>query len=508
MVALCFFFTFLRCLYEKCVSLSNKKSKQKKTATMDDQACIDLPLRTYQVKPAQWMVKHPNQKGLYIAYSTGTGKTYTLTELIAALMQKGIINRVIAITPAKLKTNLHNSLLRCLNQTQLPSEITIDSFEGIQRKRMVVNAQTMIVVDEAHKLRNPSTSRYKTVQKLVDRAGRVILLSATPAMTRMENLTPQLNLLLPKTERIPFNTRWTDLDGRLLQSDKLYALLRERVAFYDISGTPEDTRPQVRYFKVLVPMGPQQAKMIRAVLKEHHIVNEKALIAALGEDATGGRSNAFMNKVRRFANAGSYTDCASPKIQKAVQLLTEASGPAMLYSSWLDMGGILVQRCLERAGVPASLIGMVNGNTTESQLASLLEGYNGSQTIRFLLLSAAAQEGINTKGTNRFIVLEPQWQKLAEDQAIARAVRLDSHPKGGVVDVYYLCSHHATDPLLNIDERLFDMNRRKYASIHVLSTLLKQASIPLEPNARVPQKKFQKDMPPPPLPKVKVLNET
>jgi hypothetical protein len=469
------------------------------------QACTEqLPLRMYQVKPAQWMVNHPSQKGLYIAYSTGTGKTYTLAEMIAALMQNGTINRVIAITPAKLKTNLHNSLLRCFDQAELPAEITIDSFEGMQRKRLVVNSKTMIVVDEAHKLRNPSTSRYKAVQKLVDRAGRVILLSATPAMTRMENLTPQLNLLVPKAERIPFNTRWTDYQGL----DRLYGMLRERVAFYDITGTPQDTRPKVRYFKVLVPMENSQAKMIRAVLKQHRIVNEKALIAALGEDATGGRSNAFLNKVRRFANAGSYTDCASPKIQKAVQLLTEASGPAMLYSSWLEMGSHLVRRCLESAGVPASLIGMINGNTTEAQLATLLEGYNVTKSVRFLLLSAAAQEGINTKGTKRFIVLEPQWQKLAEDQAIARAVRLDSHSKGSVVDVYYLCSHHATEPLLNIDEMLFDMNRRKYATIHVLSTLLKQASIPLEPNARMPPKQFQKEMPPPPLPKVKVLNET
>lgn len=484
---------------------------------LSEQTCGgNLQLRHYQRKPAQWMLDHPEQKGLYIAYSTGAGKTYALVETIVAMRQSGVITKVIAITPAKLKRNLKVSLLRCLStdpESELPDWITIDSFEGVQKRKLRINDKTMLVVDEAHKLRNSSTTRYHKILSMANRAGKVILMSATPAMTRLENLNPQYNLMVPKAERIALNTKWSDDKGQLQNVDMLFALWRGKIAFYDLTGTEEDTRPKVRYHKVLVPMTDQQARMLKAILHEYKIDNKQELKAALGENTTGNpQSNAFMNKVRRFANAGSYQECDSPKIQKAIQLLKDAKGPSMLYSWWLDMGTHLVLRCMSdpKWNIAPEQVGVIDGSLSERKLTDLMEKYNVTHEVRHLLLSAAAQEGLNTKLTDTFVVLEPQWQKLAEDQAIARAVRMDSHPPGSVVNVYYLCSHNVKDELLNIDELMFDLNRKKFQSIDQISAIFQQASIPLASKAKEPVKRLDKSVlnKIPKLPPVKLLDET
>jgi hypothetical protein len=186
-----------------------------------------------------------------------------------------------------------------------------------------------------------------------------------------------------------------------------------------------------------------------------------------------------MNKVRRFANASSAQDC-SPKIQEAVKLLQTSPGPAMLYSFWISMGVKLVSRCLHEEKAHGA-VRVVTGSTSNSQLKKIMQAFNEDQSVRTLLFSSAASEGLSTKHVQRFIVLEPQWQRLAEYQAIGRAVRINSHlthdqPE---VHVYYLMSHSDTNDLVNVDEHMFAYNRDKYKKMLTIMGVMRQASIPM-----------------------------
>ena len=55
----------------------------------------------------------------------------------------------------------------------------------------------LLIVDEAHHIRNPQTQRYHTVSLLTACANNVLFLSATPIQTKTENLFTLLNLLDP-----------------------------------------------------------------------------------------------------------------------------------------------------------------------------------------------------------------------------------------------------------------------------------------------------------------------
>jgi len=460
-------------------------------------------LRAYQKMPAKWMVDHPQQKGLYIYMDTGSGKTRAAANIVAGFMQTGLAQKIVVLTPAKLIENFRKGVEECTGLKRLTHhEIRITSFESLHKLRgFEIDHKTLVLIDEAHNLRKPGTKKYKLALNVADRCGHIVLMSATPMMTKNTDLFAQINLIVPEDERVA-----TSSDN--INPEDLFNLLRHKVAFFTLTGSDYDTRPAVKVFKVLVPMDPVQEERISKAMREMQIGSAEELhdilnrvdtmqdVPAEDEKAVTKKkkkkkkkaslSNAFMNKVRRFANAGSTHDC-SPKIEEAVKLIQTSPGPTMLFSFWISMGVKLVKHCLKEAHYPERDVVTVTGSTSNSQLKKIMKAFNEDQTVKTLLFSSAASEGLSTKNVERFIMLEPQWQRLAELQAIARAVRINSHlthdqPE---VHVYYLMSHADGHDLVNVDEYMFQYNRDKYAKMLVNIDVMRQASIPMSMEAVV-----------------------
>ncbi len=149
-----------------------------------------------------------NQRnGVLIADEVGLGKTYLAGELIreAALDRR---QRVLVITPATLRDGPWRAFRTRYN---LPMELV--SFEDLAADRRLnpdhatgnklaasdVNDYAMVVVDEAHNLRNPSTQRAGALRQLL--AGsppkQLVLLTATPVNNSLWDLYHQLGYFLP-----------------------------------------------------------------------------------------------------------------------------------------------------------------------------------------------------------------------------------------------------------------------------------------------------------------------
>ncbi|MCL2009792.1 MAG: SNF2-related protein [Synergistaceae bacterium] len=65
----------------------------------------------------------------------------------------------------------------------------------------------MVIVDEAHHVRNSNTQGYKAVKFLCENANAAVLLTATPLQLGNEDLFTLLNLLQPDTviDKTTFN---------------------------------------------------------------------------------------------------------------------------------------------------------------------------------------------------------------------------------------------------------------------------------------------------------------
>ena len=59
----------------------------------------------------------------------------------------------------------------------------------------------VVILDEAHFIKDYKTARYKSSEKISTKAKRLILLSGTPALSRPIELYSQISLIAPKLFR-------------------------------------------------------------------------------------------------------------------------------------------------------------------------------------------------------------------------------------------------------------------------------------------------------------------
>lgn len=144
--------------------------------------------------------------GVLIADEVGLGKTFIAGEMIreAALDRR---QRVLVITPATLRDGPWRQFM---SEYNLPMELV--SFEellgdqrlnpgqttGTKLDAKDINQYAMVVIDEAHNLRNPSTQRANALRRLLagSPAKQLVLLTATPVNNSLLDLYYLLSYFL------------------------------------------------------------------------------------------------------------------------------------------------------------------------------------------------------------------------------------------------------------------------------------------------------------------------
>lgn len=121
--------------------------------------------------------------GALLCDAVGMGKTFSA----AAVMGRHQTCAVIA--PAGLRSMWTAALARC------GLEVPVHSLEKFSRTSFGISGAELIVIDEAHHLRNPLTIRFKRVAEFVQDS-RVLLLTATPVHNRARDLAALLSLFL------------------------------------------------------------------------------------------------------------------------------------------------------------------------------------------------------------------------------------------------------------------------------------------------------------------------
>ena len=122
--------------------------------------------------------------GALLAEPVGVGKTFTALAVAAALRQKTLI-----AIPAALRSMWTDALA----QTGLSA--TVLTHEAFSRGATPMPFDGLVIVDEAHRLRNPSTRRYAALAEQCRRA-KVLLVTATPVHNHRSDLAAQLALFL------------------------------------------------------------------------------------------------------------------------------------------------------------------------------------------------------------------------------------------------------------------------------------------------------------------------
>ncbi|MBM7633679.1 DEAD/DEAH box helicase [Geomicrobium sediminis] len=161
----------------------------------------------HQLETARRVVEDMNGKAI-LADEVGLGKTIEAGLVLKEYMIRGLVKKVLILAPASLVNQWSSELNEKFHIPAIPqkksyvweqADVVVTSMETAKRQphRDIVLQQPydMIIIDEAHKLKNASTKNYEFIRQLKKRF--CLLLTATPVQNRIEELFHLVSILKP-----------------------------------------------------------------------------------------------------------------------------------------------------------------------------------------------------------------------------------------------------------------------------------------------------------------------
>ncbi len=176
----------------------------------------------HQFKPLLKFLDNPG-KAILIADDVGLGKTIEAAYILRELDAHQAIERVLIVVPARLRSKWEKELRqrfgeqfkvvkgadlieqanRVAKGRELEEFRWITSFESSRSDEVRAALEDVplpidvLIVDEAHRLRNPETLQHKVGSVLTRSANAVMFLTATPVQNKLEDLWNLPKLLSP-----------------------------------------------------------------------------------------------------------------------------------------------------------------------------------------------------------------------------------------------------------------------------------------------------------------------
>lgn len=386
---------------------------------------------------------------LLVYHGLGSGKSLSaLAAAEAAKQQYGDDYGV--VVPASLRGNFQKEIKKFTKG----SDPEIMSYTGLALGKQFKDPPETLVMDEAHRLRNPGSGSSRAAAQAAARAKRLMLLTGSPitnSPTDMANLLSMLHNKQITPEEfekryIGYKTVWPGFFGWLrgaksgvkpvVKNEKELRQLLQGKVDYQPSKTPDGVN--VEEEQVKVPLSQAQQKIQKAIrtkippgflwkLDQEFPLSREEL-AKLNSFMTGMRQVSLSTQPFRADKDPAKAFTQSAKLQKAFEDLRatldeDKRKKAIIYSNFIDSGLAPYASALEKAKIPHAFF---HGGVSPKARQAAVDAYNTGK-LRALLIGPAGAEGLSTKGTSLIQLLDPHWHESRSQQAKGRGLRFDSH---------------------------------------------------------------------------------
>lgn len=407
------------------------QKKQESTSSDDDET---LPSST--VTPLQHQKKvikallRPDVHGLLIYHGLGSGKTITSVLAAEAYMKRPENSKVrcLVVLSAGVRDQFSAEIKRA---TSLHSRFDVFSREAFLKRKGKCSKDTVVIIDEAHNLRNPGQGAMTAaVKACASNCAKVMLLSATPLVNGVHEIGNLLSFFkLPSKKRLPtgavaFASAYGD-DGL----KKLATLKKEvncAISYYCNPKKTVDFPRSSKIKRVWVRMSPEQKSIHDAIINKEH--RKIAHLLDAGDEKSLSKLMTFLQKPRQVCNRVVDTRGVvhQPKIDsllERVAIAVRSGKKCVVYSQYIAQGVNPI-----RAGLDALNIKHVQltGGMSFAKRRQAVEDYNAGRAKVFIL-SKAGGEGIDLKETGEVHILEPHFHNSSLEQVFGRAIRYKSH---------------------------------------------------------------------------------
>lgn len=361
-------------------------------------------LRPYQEIGVKYIL---HQEKVLLGDEMGLGKTIQAIATMVSLKNTGATHFVI-VCPAsviinwcreigeksKLRvTKVHGSgRSSAINSWLRTGGVAVTTYETTGAFKLTENFRfSMLVVDEAHYIKNPGTIRSANVRKLAMHAERMLFMTGTALENKVSEMVELISVLQPD---IAFQIKGMEYLSAAPQFRKLVAPVYYRRKREDV--LPE--LPEKTEIKEWCTLGIEEEQIYeQAVLRKHY--------------ADTRRVSWNVDDIQNSAKAR--------RLMELVQDAEEEGRKVLVFSFFLDT----IQKVKELLG--RQCLNPINGSITPQRRQEIIDEFDKAPAGT--VLAAQIQSGgtgLNIQSASVVIICEPQLKPSIENQAISRVYRM------------------------------------------------------------------------------------
>tara|TARA_R110000796_G_scaffold15770_2_gene49991 strand:+ start:95 stop:1663 length:1569 start_codon:yes stop_codon:yes gene_type:complete len=403
----------------------------------------------------------------------GTGKTSSALWAADYLMNEDKVKRVLIICPLSImysawqadifNTCMHRTSQVCHGTAEKRRliinseyEFVIINYDGVAIvKEDIKNADfDLIIIDEANAYKSTTTSRWKTISKIVKPHTRIWMMTGTPASQSPEDAFGLARLVCP--ERVPkFKTAWRDRVmyqvsrfrwlPRPTSKDEVFKALTPAIRFAKDECLD---LPEVMYQTRDIPLTAQASKYYKQL-------KNQALIETGGEQISAVNAAAGMNKLLQISGGAVYTDTKEtitfdikPRLNSLLETVEETSHKVLVFVPYRHTINI-VSEFLSKNNITNELI---HGDVSARERFNLINRFQTETEPKVLVIQPqSASHGVTLTAANVVVFWSPVMSVEVYLQCIARIDRVGQKSKMTVV-------HLQGSP---VEKRMYAMLRGK-----------------------------------------------
>jgi SNF2 family DNA or RNA helicase len=405
----------------------------------------------YQIETARKVLRQMGGRAL-LADEVGLGKTIEAGLIVAEYLARGMVKSILVLTPASLVSQWQSELSDKFNI----ASITTDNRDPQQptdefwtnNPRIIASLNTaksakhylhvtsrtwdLVVVDEAHHLKNRSTLNWKLVNALNKRF--ILMLTATPVQNSLVELFNLLTLLKPgllQTEAA-FKKEYVDSrNGRVPKNpEKLRSLMRE-VMVRNTRALVDVKLPKRFATTITVTPAATEEKLYQD-LSEYLRSSEDKLDRLSRTNLlmrAGSSPNALADSLKQLTvrlpdeKLKSLASRAAQvkQVEKAkvlVEMLSKSRQKTLVFTTHKATSTYLA-KILQAANIPfAEFTGGMSLKQKDESIAAFRDD------VSVLLASETGGEGRNIQFANAIVNYDLPWNPMKIEQRIGRIHRI------------------------------------------------------------------------------------
>ncbi|MDQ0269419.1 DEAD/DEAH box helicase [Cytobacillus purgationiresistens] len=403
----------------------------------------------HQLEVAKQVVENMNGKAI-LADEVGLGKTIEAGLVLKEYMIRGLVKKVLILVPASLVTQWAielNSKFYIPAVAQKKSyvweqyDVVVSSIDTAKRNphRDIIFQQDydLIIIDEAHKLKNNKTKNYEFVQSLKKKF--CLLLTATPIQNRVSEIFNLVSLLKPGHlgtetafyEKYHKNSRSLDDDEHLKQLVNK-VMIRNRRQDTGIEWTKRHVET------IAIEFSEAERDLYDAVTNMHSegdwASSSQFSIMTLQREACSSReavfytlrnmlkkqeepSEAFQEKIKFLVSKVEAVGRNS-KAEKALEYIQQINDKVIIFTEYRATQ-MYLQWFLKQHGITSVPF---RGGFKRGKKDWMRELFQNNAQV--LIATEAGGEGINLQFCSHIINFDLPWNPMRLEQRIGRIHRL------------------------------------------------------------------------------------